>query len=248
MPQSFLFVRSQDRILGSSSSFKVQLPNAYKSITAVSLVSAELPYSTYNIDSIYTTGVTFTYNATSLSLVIPAGFYTIADIVAWLLATLQSSLSAALVTAVTYSTVSGRITIAYSGTSAFSVASNGTGMLGRIIGCDPLGLTTYGGSGTLVLPCLASLVTVNTIFMRVGELPSLMVSSNGQHATFRIQMGSAPGSVVMHNAASSVYNNNAYSSAVPTISALTVALFSQDGQPIDLHSVEWSFTLLIQSA
>ena len=248
MPQSFLFVRSQDRILGTSSSFKVTLPNSYKNITAVSLVSAELPYSTYNLDSIYTSGVTVTYNSTALSLVLTPGFYTIADLVAWLLATLQSSLSAAGVTAVSYSTISGKITISYSGTSAFSIQSNNTGQLGRIVGCDPLGLVTFGTSGVLVLPCLATLAPVNTIFMRISELPSLMCSTNGQHATFRLQMSAAHGSIVMHNAASSVANTNVYTSAPSTLSSLTVALFSQDGQPINLNSVDWSFTLLISSA
>ena len=63
MPQSFLFVRSNDRSLGSSSAFKVALPQTFLSITSISLVSAELPYSCYNVDSPYCLGVSVAYNS-----------------------------------------------------------------------------------------------------------------------------------------------------------------------------------------
>ena len=249
MPQSFVFVRSADRSFGASSaSFKVVLPTTFKNVTGVTLLAAELPYSAYNIDNIYTSGVTFTYNGTSLQLIVPAGNYTVADLTSWLLSTLSSSLPAASVTAVTYSTVSGRITISYSGSSSFSVQSNNTGSLGRVLGTSPLGLVAYGSAGTLVFPCVCNLAVSNTIFMIVGELPSQMISTNNQHATFRLQMSAAQGSVVMHNAASSVFNNITYSSPLNALSTLTVSLVSQDGQAIDLHAAEWCFTILISAS
>ena len=80
MPNSFLFVRSADRQLGTSSSFRVTLPQTYKAITAVTLLSAELPFSCYNIDSIYTAGVSFTHNSTTLAYSVSPGFYQITDL------------------------------------------------------------------------------------------------------------------------------------------------------------------------
>ena len=247
MPQSFLFVRSADRILGTSSSFKVNCPTAYKNVTACSLVSAELP-TVYNIDTMYTSGVTFTYNSSALSLVIPSGFYTIADIVAYLLATLQASLSAASVTAVTYATTTGKILIAYSGTQAFSVQNNTSGSFGRILGTDPLGLQTFGTSGVLTFPYIATLAPMNTIFCRIAELPNISVSTNQQHSTFRLQIAAAAGSLNFQNAASSTYNNNVYSPAVVNMPTLTVSLWTQEGNAINLNGVEWTFTLLITSS
>lgn len=247
MPQSFLFVRSADRIIGSSSNFKVNCPTAYKNVTACSLVSAELP-TVYNIDTIYTSGVTFTYNSSALSLVIPSGFYTIADIVSYLLATLQSYLPSALVTSVTYSSISGKISIAFSGTLAFSVQNNSSGSFGRILGTDPLGLITLGASGVLTLPYIATLAPMNTILCRISELNNTCVSTNNLHSTFRLQIAAAPGSLNFQNAASSTYNNNIYSPAVPNVPTMTVSLWTQEGNPVNLNGVEWTFTLLITSS
>ena len=248
MPQNtFLFVRSADRIAGTSSSFKVNCPSAYKNVTACSLVSAELP-TLFNVDTIYQQGVNFTYNATTLALVISSGFYTISDIVSLLLTTLQGFLSAAQVTAVTYSTITGKISIVYSGSQAFSVQNNASGSLGRILGTDPLGLVTYGTGGILTLPYIATLAPMNTIFMRIQELPNICTSTNNQHSTFRLQIAAAAGSLNFQNAASSTFNNNAYNQAVLNMSTLTISLWTQEGNQIDLRGIEWTFTLLIASS
>ena len=80
MPQSYLFVRSADRTLGTSSAFRVQLPVAYRTVTSISLVSAELPYSMYNVVAPYLRGVMFTHNGLTYVPILPVGFYTIDDL------------------------------------------------------------------------------------------------------------------------------------------------------------------------
>ena len=248
MPQNtFLFVRSADRVAGTSSRFTVNCPQTYKNVTACSLVSAELP-TVYNVDTIFCAGVTITYNGTSLALVISAGFYTIADIVAWLLATLQGSLSAAGVTAVTYSTTTGKISIVYSGTQAFSIQNNSAGSFGRILGTDPLGLVTFGTGGVLTLPYIATLAPMNTILLRIGELPNICTSTNNQHSTFRLQIAAAAGSLNFQNAASSTFNNCAYNAPVLTVPTLTISLWTAEGNQIDLRGIEWTFTILLTSS
>ena len=248
MPQSFLFVRSNDRSLGSSSAFKVALPQTFRSITSISLVSAELPYSCYNVDSPYCLGVSVAYNSIVHALALTPGFYTIEDITAWLLGDLQSTYPAAGITAVTYSKSLGRISIVYTGSATFAIQATSLGSLGRVLGTDPLGLITYGSGGILTLPSVATLAPINTVFMRVAELPSLMCSTNGQSAFARLQLAAAPGSVVMSNVGSGVVNTNHYSTPIASLSTLTVSLYTQDGVSVDLHGVEWSFTLLIMGA
>ena len=170
------------------------------------------------------------------------------DVTAWLLGDLQSTYPAAGVSAVTYSKQTGRISIIYSGSATFAIQATSIGQLGRVLGTDPLGLITYGQGGILNLPSIATLAPINTVFMRIAELPSLMASTNGQSAFARLQMAAAPGSVVMQNVGSGVVNTNNYQSPIASLSTLTVSLYTQDGVAVDLHGVEFSFTLLIVSA
>ena len=248
MPQSFLFVRSADRSLGTSSSFRVALPQTYAKVTAVSLIAAETPFSFYNVSAPYLEGVTFSHNGVPYVFTLQTGFYDISDLTAYMLAALQSAFPSAGVSSVNYSKTSGRIYLVYTSGLTFSVQSNGNGNLGRIVGTDASGVATLGAGGVLAFPSIATLAPTSTIFVRIAELPSQMASTNGQHAAFRLQLSGAPGSIVMANAASSVYNTNVFTTPVANLSTLTVSLYTADGIAVDMHAVEWTFTLLLASS
>lgn len=248
MPQSFLFVRSADRSLGTSSSFRVALPQTYTKITSISLISCELPFSMYNVAEPFLQGVTFTHNGVAYVFSLQAGFYTIEDLNAYMLASLQSAFPSAGVTSVNYSKTSGRIYIVYTSGLTFAVQANSNGFLGRLVGTDASGVATLAAGGVLAFPAIATLAPTSTLFMRIAELPTVMAATNGQHAFARLQLSGAPGSIVMANAAASVYNTNVYATPVPSLSTLTVSLYSQDGVAVDLHGVEYTFTLLINSS
>ena len=248
MPQTFLYVRSADRTLGTANSFRVTLPQTYRSITSISLVSAEVPYSLYNVSAPYLQGVTFVHNGSSFTYTLPAGFYTIDDLTANLVASLQSAFPSAGVTSVGYSKTTGRLYVVYTSGLAFSVQATSTGSLGRILGTDPSGVATLASGGVLALPGVATLAPVSTLFVQISELPSLTASTNGLSAFARIQLSSAPGGVVMANAAQSVYNTNIFPTPIASLSTLTVTLVTHDNVAVDLHGCEWAFTLVIASA
>ena len=248
MPQSYLFVRSADRTLGTSSAFRVQLPVAYRTVTSISLVSAELPYSMYNVVAPYLRGVMFTHNGLTYVPILPVGFYTIDDLTGYLQGVLQSAFPSAGITSVGYSKTSGRLYIVYTSGLVFSVNSDETGMLGRVLGTQPSGVETLASGGVLLFPGVATLAPISTLFMRIAELPTLMTSTNGQTAFARLQLSGAPGSIVMSNVASSVTNVNAYATPIAALSTLTVSLYTQDGVAVSLNGCEWTFTLLINSA
>ena len=244
----YLFVRSQDRSMGSSSAFTVQLPQTYRSITSISLISAELPFSFYNIDTPYLTGARFVHDGTSYDMTLNAGFYQIADLQAAVLSALQAAFPSAGVTAVTYEVTTGLISIIYTSGLAFSVVQTTSGQLGRIIGTDPMGTTRMALGGVLTFPKISQLFPVSNVIMRVAELPSLMASTNNQPGFARLQLAAAPQSLVLINNSTGTVNNNVYNTPIASLSSLTVTLFTADGQPLDLHGVEWSFTLLINDA
>ena len=248
MPNNYLFCRSADRRLGTSSSFVVSLPQTYRTITAISLVSAEIAFSMYNIAELYTSGLRFTHNASTYDMQLTPGFYTIDDLRATFLALLQAAFPSAGVSAVNYSQATARLSIVYTSGLTFAVQSTSTGFLGRVAGTDPLGTATLATAGALTMPCVAQLFPNSSLFIRVAEIPSLTASTNQQHAFARVQLSSAPGSIVMTNNASGVVNSYQYTTPIASLSSLTVSLFNTDGYPVDTHGVDWCFTLMIQCA
>ena len=248
MPSQYCFVRSVDRRVGTSSAFVVNLAQTYRTITSISLVSFELANAIFNIDTPYTAGVRFTHNASTYDMVIPASFCQIDDLRATMLALLQTAFPTAGITSVTYSSATAKLSIVFTSGLAFSVQNTTAGSLGRVLGTDPLGTATVASAGALTLPNVAQLYPMSSLFLRIAELPSLMSSTNNQHAFARVQLGSAPGSMVFGNAASGVVNTNNYSTPVASLSSLTVSLYNADGYPVDLHGVEWTFTIMITSA
>ena len=247
MTSSYLFVRSQDRSIGTSSAFSVTLPTPYRSVKSVSLVSCELPFALYNVDVPYTQGVRFAHNSVIYDMSLTPGFYQITDLQSAMLSNLQTAFPSAGISSVLYSAITGKLSIVYSSGLSFAAASSSAGMLGRIIGTDPLGSTTLAAGGVLSFPYLVSLFPVSTILMKVAELPSQCATTNNTHAFARLQLSSTPGSIVMHNVGTSVINTSTFSNPIPTLSTLTISLFTADNQAISLHGCEWSFALLIQA-
>jgi len=234
--------------MGTSSAFTVTLPQTYRSVTSISLVSLELSFAMYNIMAPYCQGVTFTHNAVPYTFTLTPGFYQIADVQAALLSALSAAFPTAGVTAVNYATSSACLSIVYTSGLAFTAQISSGGLLGRVLGLDPLGTTAVASGGVLTMPYVANLFPISSLFLRVAELPSLCTSTNNITAFARIQLSSAPGGVVMANNGSGVVNTNNYTNAVASLPTLTCSLYTTDGQPVSLNGVEWSFTLLINSA
>jgi len=234
--------------MGTSSAFSVAVPTPFRSVTSISLVSLELSFAMFNIDTPYCQGVTFTYNGTPYAFTLTPGFYQIADIQAALLSALNTAFPSAGITAVNYSTSSACLSVVYTSGLAFTAQIASGGLLGRVLGLDPLGTTTVASGGVLTFPYVANLFPISSLFLRVAELPSLCTSTNNITAFARIQLSSAPGGVVMGNNASGVVNTNNYATPVASLATLTCSLYNTDGYPVNLHGVEWSFTILVNSA
>lgn len=248
MQTSYLFVRSQDRTLGTSSAFSLTLPTPFRNVKAISLVSVELPFGCYNIEAPYTQGVRFSHNSSLYDLTLTAGFYQVTDLQSMILSQLQAAYPTAGISSVLFSQITGKLSIVYSSGLAFAAASTSSGSLGRVVGTDPLGTTTIATGGVLAMPFLVNMFPMSTILMKIAELPAICVSTNNQQCFARLQMSSTPASVLLLNNASGTQNTNVYATPISTLSSLTVSLFSSDNQAISLHGCEYSFTLMVQTA
>ena len=177
-----------------------------------------------------------------------AAFYQIDDLRAALLLKLNTHLPAAGVTGVTYSQATGRLSIAYTSGLAFSVQNSASGNLGRILGTQPNNTATIASGGVLAFPGVCQLFPVATVFMRIAELPTQCIATNGQSCFARLQLSATPLSVLLLNNASGTVNTAVYATPVSSLSSLTVSLWSVDGQALALNGCDFTFTLMITSA
>ena len=249
----YLFLRSTDRVTGATpSAFTVKLPNAYHNISSISLVSAEIPFSFYNVAGAFTTGVqwVWTLGGSSVDFVmsIPAGYYAITDFQSAVLASLQSHLPSASVTACDYHAVSGRVSVSYAGGGTLTAQSTTAGKLGQLIGCDPTGAATSASAGTLTFPACAQLFPFSSLLMCVDNLPANVLSTGTLHCFARIQVNAAPGGVIMVCAGTNVGNDVSYKAPIPSLDSLSVSLKNNDGSILDMNGVDWTATLCITSS
>ena len=245
----YLFLRSCDRNPGGSSSqFTVKLPMTYHNVAGISLVSAEVPFSFYNVASSFCSGVRFDYGASWFNMVIPAGQYTITDFQAVMLTSLQANLPSALCTSVDYNKITGKLSISYTGGSLFSVQATTSGQLWQLMGCVAPGIAVAGNGSLLQFPAVAQLFPYSSLLMCVDNLPASVLSTSSLHAFARIQVNAAPGGMVMVCNGTNVVNSVAYKAPIASLDSLAVSLKNNDGTLLGMNGVDWTCTLLISSS
>ena len=243
----YLFIRSCDRTIGSSSAFTVKLPSTYHNVAGLSLVSAEVPFSFYNVSSVYCAGVQFGYAGAWYNMLIPPGQYTMTNFRALMLAALQAHFPAASFTSVDYNEITAKLSITYTGGGAFSASTTSTGRLGQLMGCDPTGAATAAVNGTLTFPAVAGLFPYSSILMCVDNLPANVLSTSSLHAFARIQVNASPGGMIMVCNGTNVVNSVTYKAPIASVDSLQISLKNNDGTLIDLNGLDWTCTLLVTS-
>ena len=247
----YLFIRSTDRVTGATpNAFTVKLPTTYRNVAGISLVSAEIPFSFYNVAGAFCYGINWiwTLGGTSVlyPMVIPAGYYAITDFQSVVLSTLKAQIPAATFMSCDYHPVSGKVSVTFTGGGTLTAQST-SGRLGQLIGCDPTGAVTSAVGGTLTFPACAQLFPFSSLLMCVDNLPASVLSTSSLHCFARVQVNAAPGGVIMVCAGTNVGNTVSYKMPIASLDSLAISLKNNDGTILDLNGVDWTATLMISS-
>ena len=251
-----LYLRSIDRSLGSASSYNLILPKTFSKVVSVSLISAEIPYSFGNVTPSFAVNARFTQVAPTTIVAdysAPVGNYSITDIQAHLLAFLQASFPALSITAVNYSSITGKLSIIIGNGSGALSCSRGNDPVPRlcsILGIDSTSTTlsvNSNGINALWLPYVANLHPQPCLLMKIQNIPGNISCSTGAQGIFRIQVNSPPGSIIMVNNASNINNSVQFSSPIDSLTNLIVQMAHSDNTQIDFQGCEYTFSLKITS-
>ena len=263
--------RNRSMALGScpSSNFTISLPHKYAKVVQIQLLSVEIPFTFFNINSTNGTSGSITFvgsvNGTTTAEIftLPDGNYSIDDFVSALFTFLQvfTTASVPYVSNVDYDS-SNRIFI-QSVLPIYIYNTPNSGSLASIAGINPTlnGLpasATTPASPTLAACNITSVLAngiythyfdypanfniVNNIIMKLGNIPSNVFISSATQGTFRIQNTSSFGNLIELNTATNV--GNVYNFTSPTaIDHLDVSLLDLQGNLLNLNNSEFSFSL-----
>lgn len=237
--RSNLYISSEDRIYGSSSDFTVQMQQSINNIKSLKLEAAAIPISWYPIQPAYyhvplAEGANPTVNVS-----VPTGWYTPPDLATALATALNSASPGGATYTVTYSTLTGKYTIA--STTSFSlpwatdIAAYPSNFMEYVLGWQKSPDTTPAVSVTS-----PGVGTMNDLFVSLVVKP---VTTNAYTCTTTVASTSFTIPVLGNQEDIIYYLNNGtgYSQQldyqVPSINLreLTITLRHISGQVVDLN-------------
>ena len=234
--------------------YQLRMPNTYKNVIGVRLLSAEIPASFY----VFTAALgntTLTIGSTAVT--IPDGNYT------------PTTLAAAVETAakaagfsgmtVTLNAATNKLTFS-NGASSFTVnaatgASSASSQWGLafFLGFNKLAVVSalVGGAQTVRAPRIVNTVPHRYLVMDVNEINQVDTtgeSGNRAFAKMPLSKSETPFSVGFLDQKACISNPSTLKAPIATLDRLTITWKYHDGSLVDFNSVDHSFTIEIECA
>lgn len=237
---SHLVVQSVDRVSGSASDFRIQIPT-FAGCGAVALLSASIPNCLYNIYSVNNL-IYWTRAATPYTATIPDGAYSITDILTVLPVLMNAADAGGLYNAA-YSSCTMKLTLT-SGDATFSLTlSNRTTAAWHELGfqslVDTAGALSQTGDSVIRLDFPPHL------YIDIGLPGADAVNTKWVRANYLVPMTNISQYVEVYNRAASFDQLQCYSLG-NGVSSLLVRLHRPDGSLAELNGGEWTFVLGIE--
>jgi hypothetical protein len=228
-----LYIDSKHRTSGTSENFTLQLSTNIAKIQQVEVISAEVPYTFYVINST-NCAISWSSGATVYTANVPVGNYTITTF----LPALQTAMNAVMAGfTVTYSTVTFKITFANA--TAFSIL--GTSTISDIIGLSG----TTASAASVTLPRVFNIGGPKYLLIRSTKLtqPKItrpFLNSTQNNILYKIDINGSPGDILVEK---NLYTNMLKYGVRQTIRTIDFQLTDDNGNLIDLNGLDWSLTL-----
>lgn len=233
--QIFLNSKTADELKdGYTSNCIFHLPPIVKpknSRIYLSVESASIPYSFYNIDGFNDTLIYSVGGGSNIVITIPQGNYNVTTLRTYLLTAMPNF-------TITYTSMNNTFTFTHS-SNDFSFKSNSTCM--EILGFEE-NFIHDSSSRSLTSSCSINLFTIRNIYIQSNNL----IVDNINHAT--PNNSSILCSIPLTTGQNSIinYTNNNIQSRIDSVRNFTLlhlCLTDQDGDILDLNGVHWSCTL-----
>jgi hypothetical protein len=235
---TFYQIKSSDRTSGTAASFVLSLESPFKSIkqlTEVSLVAATIPNTIYNVRTGVNSSISWIHSGTKLATLTP-GNYTITDLLTLVAAAMNAA--DANTYAFTYNSSTFKVTATAAG--AFSFASTTSSFWTSI-----LGITDFTTSGTSISG--SQVINLNpsaNIYLKIDEMGLSMQTTNQlEQDLFTIPVSVAGGYLIQYTEGSGWRQDKTFYSSPRDINKLTVSLFLQNNELVELNGAEWSMIL-----
>lgn len=232
----YLLVESSKRNSGSAQNFTTQIP-AVQHATRVSLISASIPNTLYNITG--DNGTIYWTQAGARTATLSPGAYSVSALVV-ALASAMETVDATQTYNVSYSATTMKITITCSAPIGLTCSNSSVAIwdtLGFSTGADRAPATSHEGDDVLRLDFPSYLLISIAEFSPAG-----VVSTDNFRGNFAVAMDINSQYIQIYGHKNSFDNLSEYTSR-NGINSLTVRLLKPDGTLADLNGANWSFLL-----
>lgn len=237
---SHLVIQSADRLSGTASEFRVQIPT-FAGYGVVALLSASIPNTLYNI-TVVNNLVYWTRAAVPYSATIPNGAYSVTDLLTALPAAMNNVDTGGVYSA-TYNTVTMKLTLVSTDPTFSLTLSNQTTAAWKVLGFQSTTNTTAG-----LIQVADSVIRLDFpphLYIDIGLPGADVVNTQWVRANYIVPMTNISQYVEVYNRSSTFDQLQCYSLG-NGVSSLYVRLCRPDGSIADLNGGEFTFVLGVE--
>ena len=240
LPTRIIDINSDNRTSGTNSNFTIQLPNLDQRYDRVSLVSASIPKTYYNISAPYNT-FTFQEGIQTLTITVPVGNYSFTSFAS----VVQSLLISNSFNSITYVCIPnltlGKLQILSNNviitTLTFPLSSN----LYKNFGVNYISSNSF-NSATPFISLNVCIFTINTIMINSSIVKSVASTNTASNILSMIGVNSSlPFSSIIYENFSPI--DNSRECQVSTSASFVIT--DRDGTELDLNGIPCNLTLMI---
>ena len=236
---SHLVIQSADRLTGTSSDFRVEIPTFARN-GKVALLSASIPNTLYNIYSVNDTLSWYDDGEGLHSATLPHGGYGMTDLIAALSEVMEAADPAHTYT-ISYNPVTMKIKVESS--NEMSLALSEGELLWKVLGFT--GTTTTFPSYSHIADSVLRLDHPAYLLIDIGLPAADVVVTNWTRANYIVPMENISQYVQVYNRSSTFDQLQCYSLGAG-VSTLNVRLMRPDGTLADLNGGDWTFVIGIE--
>lgn len=234
-----LYVDSKYRTTGVPENFSINLVSGIKKVTQIEVISAEIPYTFYSINTsnnvlCWTNGASATFSAT-----VPPGNYTTSSFITVLQTVMNAQMAGF---TLTYNREQFKITFANA--SAFRLDltnASGTSTLSTLIGLNtasslstsvtPVNIVNIGGPKYLL---------IKSIGLTRPKITRPFLNTAQDDVLYKVAVNGAPGDILVEK---NLYTNLLKYGVRQTIQNMDFQLVDDQNNQINLNGQDWSLTI-----
>lgn len=234
-----LYIDSKFRTSGDVENFTIQLDIPLKRVTKVEIVSAEIPYTFYNVTNLNNT-IVWTDGTTPYTATIEIGNYTVSDFVT----TLKTAMDAEM-PGFTITYIEKIYKLQFANATAFQLLLDESTMASSIGLLETTALTVDTTLSGVINISGPRYLLIKSDTLTRPKITRPFLNTVQDNVLYKVDIQGAPGDILVEK---NLYTNLLKYGVRQTLQSINFTLVDPDDNQINLNGQDWSLTLNVQTS